>query len=208
MFFPIFIVISTYSYEILVYFIGDSYALGSTPLKILAVGNFFYGLALLLMELIAADGKPKISVKNIAFAAIINVILNLALIPFLGMIGSALSTLTSSTIFLLLSLKSVKNIVKLQINRIRIIKLLLVALFTALFAFTINSIYPITGFISLGIYSALTVLFYSISVITLKSLRYEDVSMAQALMTKFKMPKQLESTLMPILKAAIPNSKN
>jgi len=76
-------------------FFGSAYASGSTALQILLVGVLFYTVSIIHENLISGIGKPQIITKIIIMAAIVNVVLNLILIPSTGIYGAAFATTIS-----------------------------------------------------------------------------------------------------------------
>ncbi|WP_218961227.1 polysaccharide biosynthesis C-terminal domain-containing protein [Desulfobotulus mexicanus] len=71
---------------------GINYEDTITPLLILATGQLsfaWFGISLTLLKM---TGQERASLKVLGLAAIVNALLNIALIPLLGMIGAALAT--------------------------------------------------------------------------------------------------------------------
>lgn len=91
---------------------GAKYLAGSDILLVLAFAVFFLVLNSINTALISGIGKPKIITISIVAGAILNIILNLALIPFYGGLGVAIATLISAiTIFLTSTILLKKEII-------------------------------------------------------------------------------------------------
>jgi O-antigen/teichoic acid export membrane protein len=82
---------------------GAKYVAAANALRVLVIGTIFYVIAGTNFSVLSGIGKPKISSKIILIAAGINIILNLALIPFWGIIGSAIASATGFLVMLILS---------------------------------------------------------------------------------------------------------
>ncbi|MBR9703237.1 flippase [Candidatus Woesearchaeota archaeon] len=91
---------------------GAKYLAGSDILLVLAFSVFFLVLNAINTALISGIGKPKIITISIISGAILNIILNLLLIPLYGGLGVAIATLVSSiTIFLVSTILLKKEII-------------------------------------------------------------------------------------------------
>ncbi|MBT4935446.1 flippase [Candidatus Woesearchaeota archaeon] len=82
---------------------GPEYLSGILAFRIILVGVLGYVIAANNHAIITAIGKPAIVMKIVLFAAAINIILNILLIPALGIVGAALSTAISYGCMLILS---------------------------------------------------------------------------------------------------------
>jgi stage V sporulation protein B len=80
---------------ILELFFGPEFASGTIALQILLPGVLAYMFAKLNFAVISAQGHPKQVTKVMLVAAMINVVMNLGLIPSLGIIGAAIATSAS-----------------------------------------------------------------------------------------------------------------
>lgn len=77
------------------YLFGDEYSQGAPVLQILACAQFVIVLGGPLGETLDMTGNEKSNVATMGYAVAINVILNLALVPFFGAKGAAFATFTS-----------------------------------------------------------------------------------------------------------------
>lgn len=71
---------------------GPSFISASGALRILAIGCLFYGVAVISMHFLLGIAGPKINTVITLSAAVLNILLNLILVPVLGMNGAALAT--------------------------------------------------------------------------------------------------------------------
>lgn len=91
------------------FFFGDEYASGSVALQILLLGVFVYIATSANNSSLSGIGKPKIVTGIILFAAAINTVLNLLLVPRFGINGSAFATMIS---YLFMSVISTYMVIK------------------------------------------------------------------------------------------------
>lgn len=77
-----------------VYF-GEEYISAATTLKVLIVGTFFFGLSRVTLPVFQATGWIRATEFITLAALVINIALNLVLIPRYGLIGAGIGTMTS-----------------------------------------------------------------------------------------------------------------
>jgi len=97
---PIILTFFVYAKEIILLLFGQEYLSGIIPFKILLAGVIFYLIATNNYDAISGIGKPSKTAKIILFTSLINLGLNLILIPMFDIIGAAIAT-TISYIFAL-----------------------------------------------------------------------------------------------------------
>jgi O-antigen/teichoic acid export membrane protein len=85
--------------EQLLYFLyGASFAAGATALTLLLVVQVAYVFMLLQTSSLNAIDRPRDSFRVTAIAAGVNILLNILLIPIIGIVGAAVATLTTMTL--------------------------------------------------------------------------------------------------------------
>ncbi|GAA4319424.1 polysaccharide biosynthesis C-terminal domain-containing protein [Compostibacter hankyongensis] len=89
------VVLMVFSAKIIVLLFGDAYAESSSVLRVLAPGVLLLTVFKILNMDLAGRGKPWISVKAMLPALVVNVILNLMLVPGYGAYGAALASTVS-----------------------------------------------------------------------------------------------------------------
>lgn len=99
---PIAVIFATFSGDILSIMYTEKYLAAANAFILLSVGSIFYGIASANIQVIAGVGRPQINTKINLVATAINILLNLILIYYLGMIGAAIAT-TISFIFVYLA---------------------------------------------------------------------------------------------------------
>ncbi len=93
---------------------GEDYVAAAPALMILSVGAIFYSIALINNNFLGGIGKPKITMQIVFLSAIMNIILNVLLIPPFNIIGAALATSSSFVFMLFLSTLKVKRFVPIK----------------------------------------------------------------------------------------------
>ena len=129
----------------LYYFYGASFAEGTTVLAILLlvqVVNVF--MFLQTMSLNAID-RPKDSFKVTAIASVINIILNLALIPVIGITGAAVATLITMTVNAVLAHRALSRIINVRLEKSPVQNILIATLAMGLFVLLFRLFIPLTN---------------------------------------------------------------
>ena len=85
-------------------FFGDGFADAAAPLRLLAPVVVLFGVMPLCASLVLSRSRPRRMVYTVAIAAVVNLGLNLVLIPPLDEIGAALAMLLSLTIYVAIAL--------------------------------------------------------------------------------------------------------
>lgn len=101
---PIGLLVTVHSREIIIVLFSSDFAGGEAILAILIWGMTFLAFFSLLTTIINADNRPKVSLGMAAGAVVLDVFLNILLVPKYGAVGGAVSTtLAISTAFLIAS---------------------------------------------------------------------------------------------------------
>lgn len=83
---------------------GGEYLGAANSLRLLSIGFFFTSLSEVSQNLLYTYGKSKVVLSNLIFTAVLNLILNLLLVPRYGLDGAAFSTMTSSIFWAVLTI--------------------------------------------------------------------------------------------------------
>jgi len=89
---PAFLLILTFPKEILTILYGSSYTGGHIALIVLSLGISMNDFAGTSSNILVAGGHTKLNLACEAIAAIVNVVLNIILIPLYGIVGAAIGT--------------------------------------------------------------------------------------------------------------------
>jgi len=106
---PLSMIMILFPGEIITLLFGADYILAESVLKILAIGTFFYSMSLIPYNLLLMNGKSKIILLNIIIVSVLNIILNILLIPKYGLEGAAFSTTFSFVVLTLMYFIQIKS---------------------------------------------------------------------------------------------------
>ncbi|MBD3387512.1 MAG: oligosaccharide flippase family protein [Candidatus Altiarchaeales archaeon] len=207
LFMPVFLSVVLFARELLVFFFNPDYASGVVPLQILSIGAFFTGLGLLYVELINAEGKPAVNARNIGVSAVLNVMLNLFLIPSYGMVGAAFATLSSSSLLFLLSYRHVSQVVRLSYSKARIVKLVASSFIAVVIVSSVKAAID-HSILSLIVSVPSLFLLYLLLLIGSRSLRSEDTGLADAFMEKIMLPDSIRSSVSSFLERGVQSTSS
>jgi O-antigen/teichoic acid export membrane protein len=112
---PIALLVFIFSDLILKILFGELFISGAVALKILCIGAIFFSVATINNNILVAIGRPRAVTKIILFAAALNLILNLILIPPYGIVGAAVATSVAYLVVLIFSTYKVGKSIKLKI---------------------------------------------------------------------------------------------
>jgi len=102
--------------EIIVILFGQSFLPSVFPFKILIAGTVIYGIGIPIGGTLAGIGRPDLSFKISAIAAIVDIILNVTLIPLFGIAGAAMATISSLIIVTTLSIYFIIKLANVSID--------------------------------------------------------------------------------------------
>jgi O-antigen/teichoic acid export membrane protein len=120
---PMLAIVFIFPKEVISLFFGQDYIPAANALRLLSAGTFFYSLSIISDNLLSMVGKSRISLFNISVSSLVNIILNILLIPRFGIEGAAFSTLITYIVWTGLSFfwaKKYTSIVPLTKNMLRI----------------------------------------------------------------------------------------
>lgn len=125
--FPIGLAVGFFSNDIIYLIFGDGFKYSVLPLQILLIGTVINGsMQRPIGSILYSIGMPELNLKIFMIAAIVNIMLNLLLIPYLGIAGAAIGTIVSFLLITVLILFYVSKRTKFTIDFNWFIKLGLV----------------------------------------------------------------------------------
>jgi stage V sporulation protein B len=113
--FPIILSVFVFSDVFIRMFFGQEFLSGDIAFKILLVGALFNILASLNHQYLGGIGKPKKVMKIMLIATGVNIMMNLVLIPTLGITGAAIATSASYLCMLVISMSIIKRTIKIRL---------------------------------------------------------------------------------------------
>jgi O-antigen/teichoic acid export membrane protein len=131
-----------FSKELILLFINKRYYLAIPFIGVIVLGVYFNGLLTISNSLLSYKNKFGLISKIALIASLINIFLNILLIPVIGLMGSALATFIAYLIYFILGLIFEKETLR-QIgnNFVLFVPILFISI-SCLLAFVMNSIHP------------------------------------------------------------------
>jgi O-antigen/teichoic acid export membrane protein len=105
---PVFIMMLIFPSFVLDFF-GKEFSAGVAPLIVLAIGQIINAICGPVMYILTMTGKEKKARNNIIVASVINLGLNLYLIPIYGLMGAASATAISTVVWNILAVIQIKK---------------------------------------------------------------------------------------------------
>jgi O-antigen/teichoic acid export membrane protein len=145
----------------LLYFLyGAAFEIGAPVLIILLfaqIANIFMYLQTMCLN---AMDMPRISFHITAASAVLNIILNVLLIPLFGISGAAFASLVTMMMNAGLSYVMLKSSVNIRIDTKSVVNLFISAFLMSVFIYVYIFLLPIQDFIGLGLILALSAVIY------------------------------------------------
>jgi O-antigen/teichoic acid export membrane protein len=177
---PVVFAMSLFAKQIL-FIWGANFVAGSTALIILATSQLVFITSSLLAFTLVMCGRQYLELGNVVFAATMNVVSNLVLIPRYGMTGAAISMLLSQAIAFFLRLVEVRCVLGLRLYTSMYLKplaaLVSVSLLTAILYETVIKSAPVLAGGNMGSMLAVLLLIATgyFSVLYLLGIEKEDL---------------------------------
>lgn len=136
--FPVLLVLVFYGRDILGFW-GKSYREGSACLLVICIGQFFNCATGPVGYMISMSGRTKISLANTSVTLILNIVLNILLIPRYGMMGSAIALSLSLILVNMARLVEVRWLLKIHPYRLDSLKPLAAGLLALLILVSVET---------------------------------------------------------------------
>ena len=159
---------------------GDQFLVAAPLLQIILIGYLIHTIIGPTSLLLIIAGKTKLVMINSITASIITVVLNIILLPVLGLIGTALISAFTYFIYNLLHFIQVYKLLKIQPFRPLHIKFMIAGILPL--PLLIQNWFPIHPLIAMFCYTVL----YFLILFLLKSFKSEDMVLINAFKKRFK----------------------
>ena len=113
---PIGLGVGFFAKDIITTIFGEGFVHSVLPLLILIIGTVIFGVVKAIGGSVTGVGRPDIGLKIVGVSATTNIVLNILLIPHLGIAGAAIATTISLSVATLLGLFFTIKIVKVRID--------------------------------------------------------------------------------------------
>ena len=158
---PIIVLLKVFDVKILNLVATPSYRETGIVMTFVAVGAFMHGITQLLNNIFLMKQKTRVIMQNFFFALLLNIIINLVLIPGWGYKGAAVATLISYLFLMLITYFQARRVVRLEVPN-KVIWSLLLSVSLILFIiiagyFITDLVLYFTALISIVIYVSVLV---------------------------------------------------
>lgn len=154
---------------------GVDYLPATTALRILSFSALFFSLASFNTTLLSATGHAKKTAFFAFLTAILNFILNLALIPTLGFVGASIATTASFFFLLVFTLKEISTMHSIKLPIKDWILNFIVAGFVIFIIWMIKGVLEMNPWVELAIIGAFAAIIYASLLILLKVLNIKEL---------------------------------
>lgn len=165
---------------------GNEYVQGTLALQILVFGSIIYNVALVNNSILSAIGKPKITLRIILIAALLNIILNASLIPSFGINGAAFASAVSYGFILIVSTIKLSHYIKFKLPWLSWIKLFLLSIILLNVVAFLKTILNLNSLVEIFVCLAITFLIYILLTTLLKLWNYKELKELLNLLIKSK----------------------
>jgi len=174
---PIALILLFYPNWIVTFFYGEEYILAVIPLQILAIKAFLNNFVGPVGGTLTAYGKTKFLMYATGTSAGLNVILNIILIPYYGIIGAAIATAISTTYYSMIKVKKLKDISGIHPIRNQIIKPIILSTMLGFFlVYLLRYFFPI-NIILVAISVVSFYVIFLFSMVYTKSISNDDIKL-------------------------------
>ncbi len=180
---PVFLLMFLFSGAFINLLFGAEYMVAEQTLRILSIGLFFYSMTQISENLILAIGKSKILFINIISLLVLNLVLNLILIPKYGIEGAAWSVTISYILLYFIMLFQVKHYINL-IPLKRKMLLVFISAIIPLFVLMYIKQFIEINLVSILLLGILFFLLYSLLIFLTKSFDENDLTIIRAIREK------------------------
>ncbi|MEK6873884.1 MAG: flippase [Nanoarchaeota archaeon] len=184
-------------------FFGKEYVSAALSLRILVIGYFVFSTFRISDRILAMAGKTKLLLLNVLAAVIVNIVLNIILIPrqtifgidnSLGVTGAAIATTISNVLLGLLFLFQTKYYFSIFPFRRKLIRLVIASLISGMIIF-ISSLFININLVALVLLSVLFVIAYIILILLFRGLDRNDVLIIKSFFTKIGLNQKMSDKI-------------
>ncbi len=159
---------------------SDSFLLASLTLQVLSISMIFYSIFVIFQTTLDGIGRPFITTKVMFSMAGVNLVLNLLLVPILGITGSAIASLLAYIVGVLLGMRYVSSHTGVSLPFKRLTKIIIsgAASFAAMYSIKILLNSPVLLEFVLALVIGFFV--YLVAALLLKAITYEDIKIIES----------------------------
>lgn len=201
---PIFAVLLVFPGAAINILFGSQYLVAQNALRILAIGTLVSAIFIVSNYLMSMIGKSKLILVNIVIASVINLVLNVILVPmqkvwFLdntyGLVGASVATLISVLVFNLLFVIQTHRYLSIVPLRRKMITLLLIAIIPTGLLFYLRTIFVSNDLFTLAILFLIFLIVYAVLILVCGVLDENDRGIITGIYRKFSKKNKRDKSL-------------
>ncbi len=181
---PLFIILILFPGAMINLLFGAEYIGASNSLRYLAIGTFFYSIFIVSENLLSMAGKSKIVLFNLGITALINLILDIILVKFIGIDGAAITTMVVYVIWSLITILQARKHTSVIPLKRKMLLILAIAMIPTFLLLIIKRFTPI-NFITLIIQGVLFLLIYFLLIALFRAFDRNDIMIISSIKNKF-----------------------
>jgi len=171
--------------KILLTLFGSSYVSGYSALIALSIGSFFYALSLTSNQLLLVYERTKTISLITSIGALINIVLNLILIPKYGIFGAGIATAISLIIMSLSFFIVSFRIIKINPYKSIYQRIIISAIISSIAAYYLIKLFNfLPNLISLILTAIILLVFYFITLLITRSINEDDLIILRLIQNK------------------------
>ena len=170
---PLFLFMAVFPGAVINVLFGAEYLTATDVLRILAIGGMLASFNTVLMNLLSMQGKSKLIMVNTISVSVLDLILNVLLVPRYGLYGAAYSTAFSLALLGCIMLIQVRRSIGIVPFRRRMWRVTLAAIIPAIGLLVIKHFYA-PSFIVLALAGTAFILAYGVLIFMMKTLDSND----------------------------------
>ena len=163
---------------------GAEYLGAENSLRFLAIGFFFNSLTIIFYNLISMVGKSKLILINIIITSILNLIINIILIPKYGITGAAIGTMISYIVLAIIFFFQVKHYTSIMPIKRKMFNVILSAVIPIILLIFLKRLVDY-NFLNLMVITCFFVIFYIVLIFLTKGLDKNDIMILMSIKQKF-----------------------
>lgn len=171
---PFFILMVLFPGVFINFLFGSRYLVAENSLRFLAIGYLFFSMTLVSHNLLSIIGKTKIIFIDLILVSILNIILNILLVPKYSLDGAAFSTMISQIILSFLIFFQVRHYVLIIPLRRKMFSVVISSIIPTFLLIYINQFVSVT-LLTVFIQGTLFILLYLFFIFVTKSLDRNDL---------------------------------
>ena len=173
-----------FSQDILRIIFSEEYTAGAVVLVILALGYFIHFTTTSSYYVLLTFNKTKVTLIIATVGLILNIILNLILIPQSGIKGAAIATAISLILIGILRYLYCYKILNLNFLTFKMVRLFLVGIFSFIILYFIKGLFITNNLLTIILVSLIFILIFISSLFVTRSLETEDIMILTSIKEK------------------------